>query len=378
MKISTLPIVITASIMLWFIPGISHAGISVNGLIAYYDFNSDTAADTSDALGGSASANDGSWTGTAVYKDGAFGRAVEVGDGAGSNFITASGAEYDFGTATSFTVVYWLNTEDAIPGDPAVIAGGGKNWSSTGGSLGWVSAIAGDDLDANIGDGSNRGDAAVIDIDHDAYWANRGEPGDHWNFVAMVIDRDSQTLTNYAADEWVTVSGTSWASGVTGQDFGQDSSSPTADSDISNVGDLTAGNLNIVMGQDGDGAGYSLPASGLDDVSIWNRALTRAELWEIYAEGRSNARSLGDITATRTPDIELEITAIAFTAPGQITLTFNGKPGRTLALFGSNDLKDWREIDDSVPATGTGSIHEFSDPEATLQSLRFYRLQEVD
>ena len=136
MKISTLPIVITASIMLWFIPGISHAGISVNGLIAYYDFNSDTAADTSDALGGSASANDGSWTGTAVYKDGAFGRAVEVGDGAGSNFITASGAEYDFGTATSFTVVYWLNTEDAIPGDPALIAGGGKNWSSTGGSLG--------------------------------------------------------------------------------------------------------------------------------------------------------------------------------------------------------------------------------------------------
>ena len=78
MKISTFPIVITASLMLWAIPGISHAGISANGLIAYYDFNSDTAADTSDALGGSASANDGSWTGNSVYKDGAFGRAVEV------------------------------------------------------------------------------------------------------------------------------------------------------------------------------------------------------------------------------------------------------------------------------------------------------------
>ncbi len=334
----------------------SLATTETDGLIAYYDFNSDTAADTSSALGGSTSANDGSWTGTAVYKDGAFGRAVEVGDGAGSNFITASGAEYEFGTATSFTVVYWLNTEDAIPGDPSVIAGGGKNWSASGGSLGWVSAIAGDDLDANIGDGSNRGDAAVIDIDHDTYWTNRGEPGDHWNFVAMVIDRDAQTLTNYAADEWVTVSGTSWASGVTGQDFGQDSSSPTTDSDISNVGDLTAGNLDIVMGQDGDGAGYSLPASGLDDVSIWNRALTRAELWEIYAEGRSNATSLGAIVAARTPPN----TATATIADGAGQVVFNASfegidpaatPGGTLlngdAPFAANlgtSVGNWANV----------------------------------
>ncbi|MFP6883404.1 MAG: hypothetical protein VCA40_03175, partial [Roseibacillus sp.] len=61
-----------------------------------------------------------------------------------------------------------------------------------------------------------------------------------------------------------------------------------------------------------------LPASGLDDVSIWNRALTRAELWEIYAEGRSNARSLGDITATRTPDI-----ATATIADGAGQVVFN-------------------------------------------------------
>ena len=290
-------VTIITSMMLWLNPGISHAAITATGLVAYFDFNSDTAADTSGALGGSASTNDGSWTGSAVYKDGAFGRAAEVGDGAGSNFITSSGAEFDFGTATSFTVTYWVNTANAVGGDPALIAGGGKNWSSTGGSLGWVSAMAGDDLKANIGDGSNRGDTGYTDIDHDAYWANRGDPGDHWNFVAMVIDRDTQTLLNYAADEWVTVSDIAWADGVTGQDFGQDSSSPGSDSDISNVGDLTGGNLNIVMGQDGDGAGYSLPASGLDDVSIWNRTLNRGELWEIYSEGRANGRSLGDIIA---------------------------------------------------------------------------------
>jgi hypothetical protein len=129
------------------------------------------------------------------------------------------------------------------------------------------------------------------------------------------------------------------------------------------------------LGQD---AGYSLPASGLDDVSIWNRALTTAELWEIYAEGRANTRSLGEIIAAKTPDLELEITAITFTSPGQIRLTFNGKAGEILALFGSNDLKDWTEIDDSIPATGPGSIHEFTDQEAIPQALRFYRLQEID
>ncbi|MFP6874497.1 MAG: LamG domain-containing protein [Verrucomicrobiales bacterium] len=329
---------VVTSILLGFIPCISHAGISANGLITYFDFNSDSAADTSGALGGSASANDGSWTGTAVYKDGAFGRAVEVGDGAGSNFITSSGAEYEFGTATSCTVVYWLNTEAAVSGDPAVIAGGGKNWSSTGSALGWVSAIRDDDLKANIGDGSNRGDSGYIDIDHDAYWANRDlslEPaerhlldvgGDHWNFVAMVIDRDSQTLTNYAADEWVAVSSTSWASGVTGQDFGADASSPSTDADISDVGDLTAGNLNIVMGQDGDGAGYSLPASGLDDVSIWNRVLTRAELWEIYAEGRSNGKPLSAIVSTKICPATLQAT-LSSTDPYTVDLAWLAHQG---------------------------------------------------
>ncbi len=275
--------------------------ITTDGLVAYFDFDSDSVADTSAALGGSASTNDGSWTGTPVYKDGAFGRAAEVGDGGGSNFITSSGDEFDFGADSSFTVVYWLNTNAAVPSDPAIIAGGGKNWSSSGGSLGWVSLMGGgDDLKANVSDGSTRADTSLIDIDHDAYWdghtldAERhllDEGGGHWNFVAIVVDRDSQTLTNYAADEWVLADSTSWRSGVAGQDFGDDNSSP-ASINISTIGDLTAGNLNIVMGQDGDGGGYSLPASGLDDVSVWNRALSRGDLWEIYAEARTNKKQL--------------------------------------------------------------------------------------
>ena len=304
-----------------------YTGLSIDGLVAYFDFNSDSAADTSAALGGSASTNDGLWTGTPVYKAGAFGRAADVGDGAGSNFITSSGDEFDFGADSSFTVVYWLNTENAVGGDPSIIAGGGKNWSASGAAQGWVSLMGGgDDLKANIGDGTNRGDTGYIDIDHDAYWAGRGVPGDHWNFVAMVVDRDAQTLTNYAADEWVQVLTASWASGILGQDFGQDSSFPTTDADISNVGDLTAGNLNIVMGQDGDGAGYSLPTSGLDDVSVWNRALSRGELWEIYGEGRANAKSLSAIISKKTCPSALQVT-LASTDPFAVDLAWVAHEG---------------------------------------------------
>jgi hypothetical protein len=270
--------------------GISQAAVSVNGLIGYYSFDSNTAADTSAALGGSASANDGAWTGTATYKTGYFGRASEVGDGNGSNYITATGAEYNFGTG-SFTVVYWVNIEAPVSSDPVLVAGGGKNWSSSGGSLGWVSAINDDNVKANISDGSTRKDSAYIDLDQDTYW---GDGQDHWSMVALVVDRNGQTLSNYVVDDNVTVSSTTYAAGVTGQDFGQDSSDPST-VDISGVGDLTAGNTTIVLGQDGDLAGYSLPASGIDDLSVWSRPLSRAELWEIYAEGRSNGNPLSAV-----------------------------------------------------------------------------------
>ena len=281
------------------------AAVSSAGLVGYYTFDSDSTDDTSASRSGSASNNSGSWTGSATYKAGAFGRAAEIGDGAGSNYLSVSGGEYNFGSSTSFTVIYWVNTEANVTGDPSIIAGGGKNWAGAGASRGWVSAMSGDDVKANIGDGSNRGDAAFRDLDNDVYWAGQGQPGDHWNFVALVVDRAGQTLTNYVADEWVTATSTIWSSGVNGQDFGQDTSDPTVDSDISNVGDVTNGNTTIVMGQDGDGAGYSLPASGIDDVSIWTRSLSREELWESCAEGRLNNSALGAVAVPEPSSLAL-------------------------------------------------------------------------
>ncbi len=265
-----------------------------SGLVAYYSFDGDDLTDNAAAIGGGP-AKAAAWTGAANYKNGCFGRAAVVGDGAGSNYITASGDEFDFDAEQSFTVTFWVNVGKAVGGDPVLIAGGGKNWSASGVTRGWVSAMLnGDDVKANIADGANRADTAGIDLDHDEYWAGQGLPGEHWNFVALVVDRGGKVLTNYVADDWVPANSPFFEAGVSGHDFGPDSSAP-ATADISRVGDVTGGNTALVIGQDGDGAGYALPATGVDDLSVWRRALSRAEVWQIYAEGRANRKPLAAV-----------------------------------------------------------------------------------
>ncbi|MEP2774647.1 MAG: LCCL domain-containing protein [Luteolibacter sp.] len=257
--------------------------VSPSGLVSYYTFDDSTADDKSATVGGSASANNGLWTGAPIYRTGIFGNAAQVGNGAGTNYIVADGAnEFLFGSATSFTVIYWINVESDVASDPAVVAGGGKDWSSSGSTRGWVSAISGDDMDANVGDGTNRADPATIDLDPDDFLP---DGTDHWTFVALVVDREDQTITSYVADRFVPANSINWEAGVGGKDFGPDTSEPTSAS-IAGVGNLTGTNTTIVLGQDGDLAGYSLPPTGIDDLSVWNRALSRSELWQIYANGR--------------------------------------------------------------------------------------------
>ncbi len=266
-------------------------GALVDNFVGYYGFDGN-GNDTS----GSANVNNATLVGTgANYSNpGFFGTGslhVEGGDHA----TLGNPSDYQFGTG-SFAISYWLNTAGNIDSDPVLV--GNKNWSGSGASVGFAQAMqGGDNIDANAADSNARYDPSPIDIDHDAYW-NDGQA--HWNFVAFVVDRDGNTLYNYAADEWVTVSSTTWASGTAGQDFGQDSSGTTT-ADITGLGSLDAlAGFNLNIGQDGDGAGYdditypSLTAN-FDDMGIWTRALSREELWEVYSEGRMNDNSLGTV-----------------------------------------------------------------------------------
>lgn len=329
--------------------------ISNNGLVSYFPMN-DNVHDTSSAVTPSTSANHASWTGTAVYQEGLLGRAATVGNGSGSNYLTTTASEYVFGTG-SFTILYWTNIKASVSSDPVLIAGGGKNWSSSGGTLGWVSTIAGDDIKANISDGTARKDTAWIDLDHDAYFNDNRI---HWTLVALVVDRDTQSLTSYVLDDQVTT-------------IGDDTSAPSTLS-ISDVGNLTGSNQNIIIGQDGDGAGYGtsypgLPASGIDDLSIWNRPLSQDEIQIIYTAGRNNT-PLGDILT----DLMLEIDLDQDTE--QATLTWF--PYDTTGLT-SPQLQISRDgaVIATVPATDTSYID--SPPAPAASSVTYlYKIELLD
>lgn len=251
------------------------AAVMTTGLVGYYTFDASDTADTSGAVGGSGSNNTGAWTGSSSYGGGYLGAGhAIVGDGAGSNYLSISGAEYNFGTG-SFSVVMWLNLQANVVSDPSFASSGGKNWSNSGGSQGWNMAIgSGDDYDGNISDGTTRHDPSRIDIDPGA---------NNWALMALVVDQNAKQVTMFALDFNVTT-------------IGDDLSSPTS-SVITATGGLTLNN-DIVFGQDGDGAGYSLPASGIDDVSIWSRALNTAEIQEIYTAGRAG----NDLSTVLVPE----------------------------------------------------------------------------
>lgn len=248
--------------------------VSRNQLLGYYPMNGDV-QDYSAAVGGAATANHAVWTDAGTYQNGMFGQAATVGDGSGGHFLTANGDDYVFG-ASSFTVLYWANVNASVSSDPVLVAGGGKNWSSSGGTLGWVSTISGDDIKANVSDGSTRKDTSWIDLDPGA---------GRWALVALVVDREAGVLSNYVLDENVTT-------------IGDDASTPSTQS-ISGLGSFTGSNNQIVIGQDGDGSGYGssypgLPSTGIDDLSIWGRALSVEEIQAVYTSGRAGL-PLGDI-----------------------------------------------------------------------------------
>ncbi len=81
-----------------------------------------------------------------------------------------------------------------------------------------------------------------------------------------------------------------------------------------------------------------------------------------------------EVAATPASRKPFAITDIAVgPAAGELTLTFDGLPGQTYILYGSDDLEEWEEVDDSIPSSGEGSTYNFTDPAAG--PLRLYRLE---
>ncbi len=243
-----------------------------DALVGYYTFDGNY-NDSS----GSSNVNNAFAVGSPnVNVEGLFGKSVYVSGGV--NYVSLGKPnDYQFGDSTSFTITYWVRLTANVSSDPGII--GNKDWSVSGIRKGFTQAMGnGDDIKANIADGSHRADCDYIDMDPDSYF-NDGKA--HWTFCAMTVDRTGKVLTNYVADEHVVT-------------FGDDASNPTT-ADISAVGSVDSG-YNINIGQDGDGSGYTQLNASIDDLAIWRRALSQQELQTIYTEGRAG-HSLGYLLA---------------------------------------------------------------------------------
>ena len=267
---------------------ICHAAL-IDDLVGYYNFDNNL-----DDLSGSANVNDAAAVGSPDFSiAGLFGGGVKVGDGFGTSYVSLGmPSDYLFGDSTDFTITYWLKMPANQASDPGLI--GNKNWSASGTRQGFTQAIIGDDVKANIADGSTRADTSTIDLDHDVYWDGQGkDPLDpvRWTFVAMTVDRTTSVLTNYVMDGWVN---NQW----------DDSSTPRT-ADISAVGSLDSG-FPINIGQDGDGIGYDNTTypelvATFDDMAVWRRALSTEELWGIYTAGRNDGLSFGEYSGVPEP-----------------------------------------------------------------------------
>ncbi len=170
------------------------------------------------------------------------------------NYVTlGSNDTVPFGQDNDFTVAFWMKTE-RVDGDPSIVAN--KSWAS-GNNTGWT---IGTQADGRIEWNYKRSSESRKDLD----LIQRGNLLNTPNWVHVVvvwrINGDAETYFNGEL-----VDARSIAPGN---------------------GDIFDSNLSLNLGQDGTGAYGSGEWDGLlDEVAIWNRALTAQEVLTLYGFG---------------------------------------------------------------------------------------------
>ncbi|MGM7722993.1 chitobiase/beta-hexosaminidase C-terminal domain-containing protein [Metabacillus sp. Hm71] len=175
--------------------------------------------------------------GSVNYVDGISNKAVFIPAG-NSNYIDLGDrSDLKFGN-DSFTVSFWHTGN--LAGDQTVISN--KNWSS-GGNKGWyIGPAVTNSMGLNLSDGMNRSDARALSV------------GSEWHLFTVTVDR-----TNQAGKVYV-------------------DGAEKATVDISKLGENSLDTaLNIVIGADGN-KGYGGANVTIDDLKIWKRSLSNAEV----------------------------------------------------------------------------------------------------
>ena len=98
----------------------------------------------------------------------------------------------------------------------------------------------------------------------------------------------------------------------------------------------------------------------------------------VNTSGASYAPQLGElaVSGSSVPPAAPLITSLdADSTSGDVTIKWKSQPGATYSIFGSPNLLDFAEVNDSVPSNGTESSFSFVDPEIIGASEYFYYIQ---
>jgi len=119
----------------------------------------------------------------------------------------------------------------------------------------------------------------------------------------------------------------------------------------------------------------------IDDVAIWERALSADEVAEIWngGDGTSIEVLLGGGTEFAITDITYDGKGTPDRSDDSISLTWPSKEGRVYGVFYSTDLEDWdNDLDDSYPAdAGDSTTYTFPASQIgnPIPTQVFFRIQ---
>ncbi|MBN2653459.1 MAG: alkaline phosphatase family protein [Spirochaetales bacterium] len=261
-------------------------GLYSDSLLAYFDFNGDSVSRLQDKSGNNNNLviennNGGLLSFENSTSISGFANYLSLHDGRGGN--NSNGAWLSFGNSgdlafnddnKSLTITFWYRTiaGTSTVADDVIISN--KDWSSganVGVNISDDDRSSGKKLWMNIGGTGPRQDIEQL--------AGGSRPApDRWILVGMVVDYKHKIMYGYVYDGF----------SIFYSDTGLNTVSPGSQ--------LIRSGLEWTIGADANGK-YQLANAMIDDVALWNRALTPAEIQYIHLAGKKG-KSLGDIMNT--------------------------------------------------------------------------------
>ncbi len=257
-----------------------------NGLTVHLKFDGNLLDSTTNAVNGTNMALGTVNTKGVTFAPGLLGQAAHIlvtTDGTTNNYVSLGyPTQLQFGSdatgdATDFSVAMWLQIASSTADKPFV---SNKNWDS-GGNQGWVISNESDGVRVNFKDDSN---ARKDEVGH----AGPQLEDHNWHHLAVTFVR-----TNLAS---IYVDGVLLSTFSIAPIVGN----PVGSTDTVGLSDPPRGfpgpDWAVNLGEDGTGFYATNNGAALDclmdDVGIWRRALTAAEVQEIYTKGILSGQTL--------------------------------------------------------------------------------------